>query len=331
MVSSSVVFFVGALVSLATSWLLVSRLERIGRSLHLSEAMLGLLAALTADTPEITSAISAGVNHQHQIGTGVVLGSNAFNLAALLGLGALVVGRVTIHRRVVVLTGAVALWCAAVSLVTVLGALSTPIGLLLVLAVLLPYCWLAATHGRIPAAVPLSERRRRWFALAMREEELEVHESITARRAGSSDVVVAVGSLVVVVVASVAMERSASSLGARWAIPGILVGGIVLAAVTSLPNAVAGVYLARRGRGAATLSTAFNSNALNLLAGLLLPGAILGIGSVSDHVTLVAVWYVAMTALVIGFAISRRGFRRVAGGVVVASYLAFVVVLAATA
>ena len=152
----------------------------------LSEAMLGLFAALTADTPEITSAISAGVNHQHQIGTGVVLGSNVFNLAALLGLGALVVGRITIHRRVVVLTGAVALWCAAVSLVTVLGALSTPIGLLLVLAVLLPYCWLAATHGRIPAAVPLSERRRRWFALAMREEELEVHESITARRAGSS-------------------------------------------------------------------------------------------------------------------------------------------------
>ncbi|MHB1818741.1 MAG: ABC transporter permease [Streptosporangiaceae bacterium] len=47
----------------------------------------------------------------------------------------------------------------------------------------------------------------------------------------------------------------------------------MLAAVTSLPNAVAAVYLARRGRGAATLSTALNSNTLNAaaLAGFALP------------------------------------------------------------
>ena len=50
----------------------------------------------------------------------------------------------------------------------------------------------------------------------------------------------------------------------------------MLAAVTSLPNAVAAVYLAGRGRGAATLSTALNSNALNVIAGLLLPAAIIG-------------------------------------------------------
>jgi hypothetical protein len=35
----------------------------------------------------------------------------------------------------------------------------------------------------------------------------------------------------------------------------------------SLPNAVAAVYLASRGRGAATLSEAFNGNAINILVG----------------------------------------------------------------
>lgn len=42
--------------------------------------------------------------------------------------------------------------------------------------------------------------------------------------------------------------------------------------MTSLPNAVAALYLAARGRGAATLSIALNSNALNVTVGLLLPG-----------------------------------------------------------
>ena len=42
----------------------------------------------------------------------------------------------------------------------------------------------------------------------------------------------------------------------------------MLAVVTSLPNAVTAVYLARRGRGAAVPSTALNSNAINVTAWL---------------------------------------------------------------
>ena len=62
------------------------------RRLGLSEALLGLVAALAADTPEVTSAVTALAHGQHDVGTGVVLGSNVFNLAALIGLGAVVPG-----------------------------------------------------------------------------------------------------------------------------------------------------------------------------------------------------------------------------------------------
>ena len=44
--------------------------------------------------------------------------------------------------------------------------------------------------------------------------------------------------------ASVAMEQGASTLGTPFGVPQIVVGGLVLAAVTSLPNAVSAVYLA---------------------------------------------------------------------------------------
>jgi cation:H+ antiporter len=102
-------FLGGAVVSLATSWLLVSRLERVGERLGLSEALLGLVPALAADAPEVTAAVTAVASHQQRVGAGVVIGSNVFNLAALLGLGAVVAGRVSLHRKVVVLGGTVAI------------------------------------------------------------------------------------------------------------------------------------------------------------------------------------------------------------------------------
>ena len=94
-------FCAGVVVSLAASWLLVSRLERLGERAGFSEAWLGLVAALAADAPEITSAVTALARGQASVGAGVVIGSNVFNLAALLGLAAVVAGWIGFHRRVV--------------------------------------------------------------------------------------------------------------------------------------------------------------------------------------------------------------------------------------
>ena len=58
-VPAVVAFAAGALVSLAVSWVLVSRLERVGERLGLSEALLGIVAALAADAPEVTAAVTA--------------------------------------------------------------------------------------------------------------------------------------------------------------------------------------------------------------------------------------------------------------------------------
>jgi Ca2+/Na+ antiporter len=132
-------------------------------------------------------------------------------------------------------------------------------------------------------------------------------------------------SLVVVVAASVTMERTASDLGARWRVPEIVIGGLVLAAVTSLPNAVAAVYLALRGRGAAVLSIALNSNALNVVVGLLLPGAVVGLGGASSLAVLVAAWYLGLTAVTLAIAHRQGGLRRPAGALIVAAYGVFVV------
>ncbi len=322
-------FVLGAAVSLATSWVLVSRLERVGERLGLSEALLGMVAALAADAPEITASVTALVHGQATVGAGVVLGSNVFNLAALLGLGAVVAGRIRLHRKVVVFGGTVAMLVGVACLLSVGGQLSAGGGLAIVLAVLVPYVALLGAHQKILGRVTLPASWTAWVTAAIVEEEGELEEAIHPRRGTAGDALTAGGALVVVVLASVAMERGATSLGVHFRVPEIIVGGLVLAAVTSLPNAVSAIYLARRGRGAATLSTALNSNSLNVTAGLLIPAVVIGLARSSGSGILVAGWYVGLTALTLVLAYAGYGLRRAAGGLIIAAYIAFVLALLA--
>ncbi len=329
--TSLATFVLGAAVSLATSWVLVSRLERVGERLGLSEALLGLVAALAADAPEITASVTALAHHQRAVGAGVTIGSNVFNLAALLGLGAVVAGWIGLHRKVVVLGGTVALGIATVCLMAMAGVFEAGTGLALVLVLLAPYTVLLSARRSAIDRLGLPIRWARWLNEAVAEEEVELEEAIRPRRGRPLDAAVALGALGVVVAASVAMEQGASSLGARYRVAQIIVGGLVLAAVTSLPNAVAAVYLARRGRGAAALSTALNSNAINVTAGLLVPATFIGLSKPSASGLLVAGWYLGLTAVTLLLAYAFCGLHRSSGLTIIALYLLFVGALLATA
>jgi cation:H+ antiporter len=318
-----IIFLAAAAVSLGASYVLVTRLERIGERLGLSEGLLGVLAALAGDAPEITSAVTALATHQNKVGAGVVIGSNVFNLAALLGLGAVVAGRIALHRKVVLLGGVVGAWMALVCLVTVLGLIPAGAALAAALAALIPYLIvLGASRARL-ARIPLARRWAAWLAEAVSEEEAELEEVIHPSHGRGRDVAVAGVMLAVVVAASVAMEQAATRLGTRFSIPPIIIGGVVLAAVTSLPNSVAAVYLAARGRGAAMLSTTLNSNALNVTAGLLIPATITGLGAPSGEADLIALWYLMLTLIALAFAYRDSGMSRPTGALIIGAYLVF--------
>jgi cation:H+ antiporter len=323
-------FALGAVVSLATSWVLVSRLERVGERLGLSEALLGVVAALAADAPEITAAVTALVHRQQAVGAGVVIGSNVFNLAALLGLGAVVAGGIGLHRKVVLLGGTVAIVVALACLLAVSGAVTPGRGLALVAVVLTAYVVTLGAHRAVLGRLRLPHRWTIWLTAAIVEEEDELEVAIHPQRGTTNDALVGAGALAIVVVASVAMEQGASTLGMHYGVAAIVVGGLVLAAVTSLPNAVAAVYLARRGRGAAALSTALNSNAINVAAGLLIPATVIGLAKPSSSGLLIAGWYVGLTALTLVISYVGQGLRRWSGSLIIVAYLLFVAVLLVT-
>lgn len=327
MALAGLAFVVGAVVSIATSWVLVTRLERVGERWGFSEALLGMVAALAADAPEITSAVSALSQHQYSIGAGVVIGSNVFNLAALLGLGAVVSGFISLHRRVVVLGGVVAMWVALWCLLSATGVTSGDEGLSAVGVIMLAYVAFLGIPRTTLRRLPLHRPWLAWIALAIDEEEIELEEAIHPPRGRPLDAWTALGALVVVVVSSVVMERAASRLGHHFHVADAVIGGVVLAAVTSLPNAVSAVYLAAKGRGSAAFSTALNSNNLNVLAGLFIPATVIALAAPSLGGNVTAVSFVVLTGAVLVFAYLHSGIRRRVGWSIMAGYGVFVALL----
>src|SRR5437867_12351019 len=125
-------------LTVASSVVLARELDRIGERLGFSEALLGIVTAVGADAPEIASAVAAVVAGHEDTGVGVVVGSNVFNLAALLGVSALIAGPVRIHKHGLWLNGGVAVVVATVGLLVATDLVPAAVGLVLAVLALAP-------------------------------------------------------------------------------------------------------------------------------------------------------------------------------------------------
>ena len=294
-------FLLGLGLSLAASEVLVRTLSRLGHELRLSAGLLGLLVALGADSPEISSALAASLSGARDVGVGVIIGSNLFNLAALLGLSALIAGRLRFRRMLLALDGGVALLATLIVALLVAVRLAPVLGLALMLIVTVPYVFALARPVQLPPNG--SQARGSW------RPALWLLPAIGAIVAGSS-----------------LMVAMALPLGDRWHVSRAVLGTVVLAALTSLPNAYAAVRLALRQNGPAVVSEAFNSNTLNLVAGISVPALFLGgIGAVPGAGRELG-WLLAMTLAAIGLGFAREELGRPSGLVLILIYAAFLAV-----
>ena len=311
------VFCVSLAATLAATVVFARELDRLSERLGLSEGLHGILTALGADAPEIATAVAALLSSRSKIGVGVVVGSNVFNLAALLGLSAVVAGHVRIHRHGLLLNGAVGLAVTGLAVALVLGSIGAGVATALLLVVFVPYVALLALPPRCG-----------FLAAAVHEEVEDIRVGEHPPKASRADGLVLSAALALIVLGSIGMVHAAEDLGRRWGVSDVIVGTLVLAALTSLPNLLTAVRLALRGRGAATVSEAFNSNSLNVLAGIAVPSLFLALGSANGLVTFSVWWLLGMTAAAVAFAYAGHGLRRAEGAAVIALYVAFAAVIA---
>lgn len=297
---AAVVFVVSLAATLFAASVFAERLDELGERLGLPEGILGLLTAAAADAPELATAIAALVAGSNSVGFGVVVGSNVFNLGAMIGVSALLCGRVRIDRDALMLEGGVAFAVTAVMVLLAIGVVPAWAALAIALAVLVPYAVVAFRR--------------------------ELEERTRARHVGGRGFLFIPPAVAVIVLGSVGMVHAGLKLGHAAGLPDVLIGTLVLAVVTSIPNAFTGVRLGLARRGSALVSETLNSNTINLVGGLAIPALFVGVAGRGGLEKADGAWLLAATALAVALLAPRRGMGRASGTLLVASWIAFAAV-----
>jgi cation:H+ antiporter len=312
-------------VMLAASSLFAGRLDHIGLRLGLPETLLGLLTALAADAPELASAVTALVANQHAVAVGVTVGASAFNIAAMLGLSALVTGRVRARHEALELEAFVGLWMIAVASAVAAGALGGTVGAVLIAVIAVPYVMLLAAGPRLARRLPLGAAESRFLGRSFGERHRRARP-LDSRREAVQLVLVLLAALCLIVAGSVGAVRAATVLADWWSVPLTLVGVIVLAVLTALPNAWTGIRFGLQHRGSALISETLNSNSINIVAGIALPAALGILVSFSTLDVFNLAWLFGMTTAALALFGKRGGAGRGAGIFLILLYAVFVAV-----
>ena len=315
--------------TLGASELLVWGVTRLGFKLGLAAGLVGLLTALGADSPEIASAMSAVLSGAHQVGVGVVLGSNLFNLAALLGLPGVMMGRIPVRRVVPLVDGTASLLFTLFAAGLITGHLTASLALIPAAVVLLVYLVLLSLRPHMIQILrpPRFVIRSLTLLSGQIHPESMVEAPMRAVK-GWLPVWLVPPALLVIVAGSVVMVTTALRLGDRWQVPPVILGTVILAAVTSLPNLYAAIRLGQRNEGATLVSEAFNSNTLNLVAGLGLPSIAVGTAALTSTASSGSlVWLTGLSLLAVAMTVIRNGLTRTGGIVIILGYAGFLVFL----
>ncbi len=246
---------------------------------------------------------------------GVVLGSNVFNLAAMIGMSALLAGAVHLTRRSLAVEGAVALLAALIAGGLILDLIPAWLAVLAFMMVAVPYVVLLG-RGRLHTSP--AEARARAFAIAAIPDPppQAVREAI-----------VLIGLCIVwIVLGAEGMVRTALSLAGQWDVSPVVVGVLILAVLTSLPNAFTAIRLGASDRGTALVSETLNSNTINLAGGVMLPALLVGLGGATGLVRFDLAWFTGMTIVTLLVLARPSGAHRLDGALLVSLYLAFVAV-----
>lgn len=297
---------------------LVRGASRLATAFGISAVVVGLtVVAFGTSAPELAVSLGDALTGSGEVAVGNAVGSNIFNVLAILGVAALVRGLV-VHQRIVrldvplliVITAGV--WALAAD-----GSLGRVEGLALLTGIAIYTGWLYRASRAEPQEV--TEEYEEAYGLAAAE----------ARRGWRRALgLVAVG-LVGLVAGAQLLVTGATDLASALGVPEVVIGLTVVAAGTSLPELATSVIAARRGERDIAVGNVVGSNLFNLLAVLgaaalaaprgieVPPGVVTG-----DLPVALLVTFVALPALASGLAVARWE-----GVLLLTGYVAYVVVL----
>lgn len=267
---------VGSAIVLRGSSLLESSAENLSLYYGLPPVVHGaVVVAIGSSFPELSSTVLATLVHgEFELGLSVVIGSAIFNILVIPGLSGISspngmkTDKESVYRDGQFYLLALAVFVLTLALALIYnGSSDNPVG-----------GEFAGEMSRPLALVPLA-----LYGLYIFIQKQEVSDFEAAERPEGISITKQWGRLVlslVLVVAGVeALVRAALFFGDETGIPPFVWGITVIAAVTSVPDALISINLARKGEGVVSLTNVLGSNSFDLLVAV--PVGVLIAGTVS--------------------------------------------------
>ncbi len=287
----------------------------VARKLGVSELMIGLtLVGFGTSTPELLTSVNAALAGSSGIAVGNVVGSNIGNILLIFAIVMLVrpvsVKPATIRRDGYIMLAVSALLIAIAFLV---GELSRWVGALFMLGLV---AYIAFTY--------FAERGQ--TAVAETSAELHVAE-VTPHDPGQPSLLVsilfALGGLTLLVFGADLLVKGAITLAQLAGLSETIIGLTIVAVGTSLPELVASLAAALKGRSDVAVGNIVGSNIYNILGILGLTALIRPVPIPDDMIW--RDWFAMMAAaLILVFVAQRFGrFGRMLGLAFIACYAAY--------
>lgn len=335
------VFVASLLIAVGAAGAFTRRLEIISDRLSFSPGLLSLLGALGANIPNYVASLAAAISGQVGVGVGIIVGSNIYNMAVILGLSAFaspvrrgmtlshqeaqdarVVGGITLAIMVLAgLAAGVFSWKVFPS-PSHQAMLEAHIALLVLNLLTLGLFGALAAHAL--------RRQRPESHLPPKSVAKQVDPVFSVSSLSSWGTRRVLGEMVVALCIALGgvmvMVQAGEAAALDLHLPSPILSLLILAVATSLPNTVVAFTLARTGRASASVEEVFSSNGVNAALGIALP-LLFWSGIQEDRflVTLDGPLMVILTCVALLLVFKRRVSRAV-GVLLVLVYVAWMII-----
>lgn len=281
----------------------------ISNKLGVSHLVIGLtVVAFGTSTPELAVSISSAMQGLSDVALGNVVGSNIFNIGAILGISSIIspiiVSKSVIRKEVPIMIGISFLLLAIV----LDGNIDFIDGVLLVIGIIV-FTWYSFHSSKKDTDI----------------DEIPISKGIQKNVFSKSIFFIIVG-LLLLTGGSFLTVDNAVIIGASFGISELFIGLTIVAIGTSLPELITSVVAARKGHADLGFGNIVGSNIFNILAILGISSLISGI-AVSEKVLVdIGIMLAFSLALIpimrTGFVISRKE-----GLLLIACYIGYVMFL----
>ena len=286
----SVLFIISLLIVIKAADIFVDNVLKVGTAMGVSQVLLGITAvAMGTSLPEYGSALISSLSDIGSMGVGIVIGSNIWNLAGILGIAALITGNIKADEKFIKRDGLMAVLVGIVLFGVMIAVfltesdIASKIGSVVMMLVFVLYLRILFNDQNKEIKEKHIEER-----ISEIKESIEIDENTPffekiikkriLKRKGKSlklgDILYLLGGLIGIIIGCELLVHSATELADIFGIPEIIIGLFLIGITTSFPELVITVTSAVKGLHGMAIGNIIGTAAFNILIGVGIPAFI---------------------------------------------------------